>query len=239
MIGANLRYGKHFKALTSNAIHPLPGRLAKLKTIVCLGDSLTSRGQNPGGWVWLLGRYLESMYPKAGIVVINKGVSGELSAEICARYNNVVKSCKPDLLILFAGTNDLIHKIPTSTSLANFESTIAAAKADHVPLMIISLPYPCEGRRKDSDFDRNSEELNHQLKTLCSEQDVELLDIRPEFISIIQQYQKSTGACDNFLTEDGVHFTGSGNQILANMLLTRLGVTAEERSKVFTNEISE
>ncbi len=44
--------------------------------IVTLGDSITQGGGQPGGYVWLLDRYLNALYPATPITVVNAGISG-------------------------------------------------------------------------------------------------------------------------------------------------------------------
>ena len=55
---------------------PVPPLLSGVTRIVTLGDSITQGGGQPGGYVWLLDRYLNAAYPGTPITVVNAGISG-------------------------------------------------------------------------------------------------------------------------------------------------------------------
>ena len=71
-----------------------------MKTVVCLGDSIT-RGRVGVNYVKLLGEELRDSFR-----FINKGVNGDLSYNILQRVESTI-SLNPDFVILLIGTNDV------------------------------------------------------------------------------------------------------------------------------------
>src|SRR5579871_3525949 len=83
-----------------------PTALDGVRRIVCMGDSITQAGGQPGGYVWLLERYLNALYgdgaasasgTAARIEVVNAGISGHKSTDMQARFRRDVLDKSPDL----------------------------------------------------------------------------------------------------------------------------------------------
>src|SRR5579862_8958042 len=97
-----------FAAFTS-AQSAVPPTLRDVHRIVCLGDSITEMGENPGGYVWLVRHYLKAIFPDQGIEVINAGISGHKSTDMIARFQRDVLDKRPDLVTISCGVNDVWH----------------------------------------------------------------------------------------------------------------------------------
>ncbi|MEG4507915.1 hypothetical protein QUA81_30320 [Microcoleus sp. F6_B4] len=76
-----------FKESVSKATPPeIQNAIAgRRKKIVTVGDSITEAGKYPGGYVWLLERYLNDLYP-GQIAIVNAGISGNKSTDMQARF---------------------------------------------------------------------------------------------------------------------------------------------------------
>ena len=61
-----------FAATPAAAQTAPPALLAGVTRIVTLGDSITQGGGQPGGYVWLMERYLNATYPP--IEIVNAGI---------------------------------------------------------------------------------------------------------------------------------------------------------------------
>jgi lysophospholipase L1-like esterase len=72
------------------------------ETIVGLGDSLT---EDPQSWLEILRHLLALRRPQDELRVVNRGISGDTTAQMLTRFIEVAND-KPDWLIIFAGTND-------------------------------------------------------------------------------------------------------------------------------------
>ena len=107
--------------------------------IVCIGDSLTAgypyttnkpdKGNDLYSWTYTL-RSL------SGNDIINKGVSGETSSEMLARFNTDVIALSPDYCIIECGTNDANltnpSNIPLSTCLQNIQDMVDLCIANNI-----------------------------------------------------------------------------------------------------------
>src|SRR5258706_2160950 len=86
-----------------------PPSLEGVKTLVTLGDSITQGGGAPGGYVWLMQKYLDALYPQQGIKIVNAGISGHKSTDMAARFQKDVLEPKPQLITISVGVNDVWH----------------------------------------------------------------------------------------------------------------------------------
>jgi len=77
--------------------------LTPYNTIVCFGDSITH-----GGYYHMyLQEYLAETDPAHPRHVINRGISGNTTADLLKRVNKILQTDKPDLVIILIGINDL------------------------------------------------------------------------------------------------------------------------------------
>ena len=60
--------------LTMHQAKPMPPLLQGVRRVVCMGDSITQFGDDPGGYVWLLRENLAAIYPGFPIEVVNVGI---------------------------------------------------------------------------------------------------------------------------------------------------------------------
>ena len=86
-------------------------------TIVALGSSSTY-GTGASGEAATYPRRLEvelgRRFPGVALHVINKGVPGEVAADMLARLDRDVLALKPDLVVWQTGTNDALRDIPVA-----------------------------------------------------------------------------------------------------------------------------
>src|SRR5258708_28074530 len=94
---------------TSLAANDPPLALQGVKILVTLGDSITQGGAAPGGYVWLMQKYLDALYPQQGIKIVNAGISGHKSTDMAARFQKDVLVPKPQLITISVGVNDVWH----------------------------------------------------------------------------------------------------------------------------------
>ena len=99
-------------------------------TIVCLGDSTTagtplfkSPIETPpdgeGNEQSQFAYWIRQSQP--GWVVLNRGVNGERSDEIAARFDRDVAAARPDIVIVIAGVNDVYQGRPADHVTAQLE----------------------------------------------------------------------------------------------------------------------
>jgi lysophospholipase L1-like esterase len=97
-----------FKESLSEATPPpeIQNLLAGKPKIVIVGDSITEAGKYPGGYVWLLERYLSALDPDRKIELLNAGISGNKAADMQARFHKDAIDQKPDLVMINVGVNE-------------------------------------------------------------------------------------------------------------------------------------
>lgn len=210
--------------------------LADTQKIVVLGDSITQAGGQYGGYVWLLRRYLNALYPAQSIDVIDAGISGNKSADLDARFNRDVLSQKPDLVIINVGINDVMQSFQ-SPSATNSEpplevyrqkltAMVKAARARQIEVLLLSPTIVYE--------DLNSRENIRMVEYIAAMRDVaarnrvQFIDLHTPFRHIIMTYQRYGGRSQNILTRDGIHPNIAGHQIMTYTLLRGLGVPEDQ-----------
>lgn len=217
-----------------------PKRLENVHRIVCLGDSITQAGESPGGYVWLVRRYLTALYPV--IDVINAGISGHKSNDMLARFQRDVLDKKPQLVTISVGVNDVWHGfyenhpdgdgprgVPLDEYTRNVEEMVQRAQSAGVRVVLLSTTVIHEDLAN-----RENAKLvayNAALRDIARKHGAEFIDLQKPFHALIRAY-RSTGARDDLLTVDGVHMNPLGNRVMANTILTGLDVPVDLRSRV-------
>jgi len=221
----------------------LPAELQGTKRIACLGDSITEQGEMPGGYVWLLRRYLSDLYPQQNFEVINAGISGHKSTDMIARYQRDVLDKKPDLVTISVGVNDVWHGYfdnhplgdgPRGVKLEdyrqNVEQMIRRAQSSGIRVVILSTTVIHEDLKDPMNI--KSEKYNATLRDLARKYHLIFVDYQKAFRSLITAYRQNAGGRDNLLTVDGVHMNDAGNKVMAHTLLTALGIPPETQETV-------
>ena len=110
---------------------PLP----RTATVLALGDSLTfGTGADAG-----------SSYPAAlasitGWQVENAGVPGETASQICARLPQLLDEHRPALVLVLAGGNDFLRRMPEGGIREALRACVAHARARDVAVAVLSVP---------------------------------------------------------------------------------------------------
>lgn len=123
---------------------------AQPASVVCFGDSITKRG-----YPAILGDLLD-------VRSVNAGVAGHNTAQALRRLTKDVLSEKPDVVVVFFGTNDLRVDserayVPVAEYTRNLESIVAACEGVNARVVMCTLPpideAPYFKRHERSDFD--------------------------------------------------------------------------------------
>jgi lysophospholipase L1-like esterase len=113
-------------------------------TIVCLGDSTTAgtpyfespveappdgRGDETGSYpYWLRQR-------RAGWKILNRGVNGERSDQIAARFDRDVLAARPDIVVIIAGVNDIYQSRTSDHVTAQLASMYERAHSGRIAVI--------------------------------------------------------------------------------------------------------
>ncbi|MDK2821344.1 MAG: hypothetical protein PWP31_1309 [Clostridia bacterium] len=104
--------------------------------IVGMGDSLTYGYPYGPKASWL-----NLVAEKLGLIVVNKGVSGETTGEMLTRFDQDVISLRPRIVIIMGGTNDAWASISVSEVKNNVETMADKALQNNIT-PVIGLPTP-------------------------------------------------------------------------------------------------
>ncbi len=228
--------------------HALPATLHSVKTIVTLGDSITQLGGQPGGYVWLLQRYLDALYPDSAINIVNAGISGHRSTDMEERFQRDVVDVHPDIVTISVGVNDVWHAfydfenhrpiprgngphgVPLSTFRSKVKDMVRQAQRAHIKVVILSTTVVYEAPRNRENH--RIAEYDQTLKEIAHEEDCLFIDLFNPFMEVIKSYQRFAGDRVNVLTVDGVHMNPAGNQLMAYTILRGFGVSEKDLDSV-------
>jgi acyl-CoA thioesterase-1 len=197
-----------------------PSALEETRTIVALGDSLTSgRG---------IGRdeaypaQIEKMIKRAKLPfkVINHGISGDTTADGLRRLQAALDD-NPAIMIVALGANDGLRGVPVAQVRANLEKIIEAAQARHIEVLLCGMDaLPILGWQYTLDF--------HQLyPALAAKYNVPLVPFMLEGVFANQ----------NMLQDDFVHPNQAGALRIAENIWAYLQPLAQRLLSALTTGI--
>jgi lysophospholipase L1-like esterase len=109
--------------------------------ILAIGSSpvLSRRAQGSHGDT--VSRLLKQAVKGLDVVMINRGVSGELSAQAAQRIKNEVALTEPDLVLWQVGTNDALAYVPLEEFEQTVMDTLSWLKEHKVDVVLVGLQY--------------------------------------------------------------------------------------------------
>jgi lysophospholipase L1-like esterase len=124
--------------------HPLPNVAAALRDgkalrILAMGASAVRRGK--GSYVHQIEKLLEQANKGLDVVVINRGVSGELAADAAVRIRTEVALTEPNQLLWQVGTNDALASVPLDEIETTVTDTVRWLKGHHVDVVLVGLQF--------------------------------------------------------------------------------------------------
>lgn len=172
---------------------PMPNVAAALRTrkqikILAIGASATTgRRLARGGYTEQIEQILENAVKGLEVVIINRGVSGELAASAANRLKNEVALNEPDLVLWQIGTNDALAYVPIEDLRATMVETISWLKAHNVDVVLAGLQFV--HRLEQDDHYRAVRQL---IRSVASEQNVVVVR-RNEAMRLLGQASLSGG----------------------------------------------
>jgi lysophospholipase L1-like esterase len=188
-----------------------------MKTMVCIGDSLTEGTDIPTGHTWpaLVANDL-------GLDVINCGIGGDTTTGMLSRFYPEVVASKPAFVFIMGGTNDLWWNWEVNTILGNLFSMIVQAR-HHGIAPVIGLPIPVNvtaARANDisppqGGYDRLNKKMAAMVEELirhATASEVSAIDLYHPFLTENRQVRT-----DLFLP-DGLHPNKAGHRAIARAI---------------------
>lgn len=224
---------------------PVPKSLVGVNKIVMMGDSITEQGAGPTGYVTLVSKALAEAYPGNPIEVVNAGISGQKAPDMLARFREDVIDEHPQIVTLSVGVNDVWHdfrtpqwsaRVPEGNSgrgvkleiyLRDIDKMIDMAQAAGIKMILVSptLIYEdlnCFENQRLSKYIEAEE-------ALAKKRGVGYINLNRKFRAVVSAYQRQAGKSQLALTGDGVHMNPAGNALMANSILSYLGVPVKNR----------
>ncbi len=137
----------HCIALVGAATGAVPGAVFAAvpsggATVLVVGDSLSAEyGLVRGtGWVPLLQRRLGEAKPQATLV--NASISGDTTSGGRARLPALLKTHRPQVVIIELGGNDALRGLPLANTEANLSAMVRAAKDAGARVVLVGMQVP-------------------------------------------------------------------------------------------------
>jgi acyl-CoA thioesterase I len=195
-------------------------------TILFQGDSVTDADRSREddaelgfGYPMMIDAWLSASHPDRSIRVLNRGISGNKSRDLVARWKEDCIDLKPDVVSILVGINDTWHGFnlndPTSTEeyAANYrkilEWTRSETDAAIVMLEPFVLPIPEDRIAWRLDLDPKI----HAMRALAREFGTILVPLDGIFAAASAQREPL------FWTPDGVHPSQAGHALIAQSWL--------------------
>ena len=102
-----------------------------------------------GNYSDLIEAILQKALRGTDVVMINRGISGELAADAAIRMKNEVALESPDLVLWQVGTNDALAYVPAHEFAATVKDQVAWLKAHHVDVVLVGLQFAPEMLRDE------------------------------------------------------------------------------------------
>jgi lysophospholipase L1-like esterase len=190
---------------SDNATLPAPN--PQNPRVVLLGDSITD--------AWRLNEY----FP--GRDFVNRGISGQITSQMLARFLPDVAALRPAAVVLLAGTNDIARGVDMEVIKKNV--TAICDLADHYKIRVLLatlLPVSDYHMSRNPAFERTRQRppatlqtFNTWLQTFAAQRKYILVDYYKPLLD-------ARGQLAAELADDGLHPNSQGYRLMAPVLLT-------------------
>lgn len=175
-------------------------------TAVAIGDSITYGYPYLPQYSWTALAAQE-----LGITIFNKGVCGETTGDMLARFEQDVLPFRPQLVIVMGGTNDAFLHIRLREVADNLAGMVAAAReAGIVP--VLGLPVPSNYPEDEVLLDR----YRQWLREYAVQEKVALIDFYSPMLAL------GGAGLREGLHVDGVHPNEAGYRVMARAAVDAL-----------------
>lgn len=177
--------------------------------VVFLGNSITDN------WA----KYRPDFFSSNGF--IGRGISGQTSYQMLARFPEDVINLKPKLVVLNCATNDVAentHHYDKERTLRNIKSMAQLAMANDIKVILTSvLPAAKFGWNPSiTDSSAKIAELNKSIKALADELNVPYVDYYSPMVA------GENKALNPAYSNDGVHPTESGYEVMEAIIVPEI-----------------
>jgi lysophospholipase L1-like esterase len=200
------------------------------QTILFIGDSITDAGRREVnvpyglGYVNMVRDFLLARYPDLQLTVVNRGVGGDTTRDLLARWNADVLAAPPDWLALKIGINDVwrafgdhpADAVPLPEYITNLRHLLDQTLARRPVRLILLTPYMIEPDRAQP-MRQAMDQYGAAVKALAGEYQAVLVDTQAAFDAALQHTTPDAWAADQ------IHPDGPGHALLALAFLRAVG----------------
>lgn len=169
---------------------------------------------------------LIAIHSFAQVLVINRGIPGENTAEIDGRAVKEISSTAPDVVVLFAGMNDAVNEkkfLPPEASRSHIEDIIDACQKAHAQIVLVTVHQPDIERlmRRHRPEAYGTESPQQRISNL----DKVIVELgRKHHLPVVDFHRLlvSRGGATKTWSTDGVHLTAKGYRLLANAVFEQI-----------------
>lgn len=195
--------------------------------IVFFGDSVTEAGRDKSdpsslgeGYVKIAAGKLRPLYPDRPLAFVNRGVSGDRTKELLARFDRDVVGEKPDVVVMGIGINDVWHRfshglVTTPDEFReNYTLLVEKIKATGATLLLLE-PYLLNVMDKQR-LRPSLNKFNAIIREIAEREQVTLIPLDEIFTGVTQDIAASQFAAD------GIHPTHRGCRYIADLVVKEL-----------------
>lgn len=189
--------------------------------IVFIGDSITDSGRRGSarpygdGYVSQIRALLVARYPELRLQVVNRGISGNTTRDLAARWERDVIAEHPDWLSVLIGINDVwrafgnnsFESVPLPEYEATLRSLFEQARTHTKTRLMLMTPYMIEADRRQP-MRRQMDWYSDVVRRLAAEHDAVFVDTQAAFDRALTH----TTPCD--WADDQIHPNNAGYAII-------------------------
>jgi acyl-CoA thioesterase-1 len=183
--------GASSETLLPNVVSALANRKT-LKILTIGGSAAAGRRSTRGGYTKLIEHFLEQAVKGLDVVMVNRGISGELAANAATRIRNEVAFYKPDLVLWQVGANDALAYVDVSDVRLAVVDTIRWLRDHKVDVILVGLQNVRRMQRNE-----HYAAVRDELRKIGATERVIVIR-RGEALQIIGQVSSTIQASDEF-----------------------------------------
>jgi len=202
-------------------------------TIVALGSSSTAGAGASGpaaSYPSRLEAELKASFPNQAVTVLNRGVNGDVAADMLARFDESVAAAHPDVVLWQVGTNAVLRDDPLGPVDRLVHDGIARIKAIGADVILIDPQYAPKVIVKA--------EAEEMVQIISSAAKQATVDVFPRFTVMREWHDQDGLPFEAFLSADLLHMNDRSYSCLAKLLaagmvdaVTRHPIVATDSAK--------
>ena len=177
--------------------------------IVVYGDSLSAAYgiSQHEGWVTLLQQRLKQK--KLNYQIINASISGETTSGGLNRFADMLKTQKPNIVIIELGANDGLRGLSAVDTYNNIDAMIKQAKVKKISVLLLGMKIPPNyGLKYSRQFSENYQNLAQKHK-----------------VNLVPFFLEGVAGNPNLMQADGLHpIAAAQTSILENVWSTLIKI---------------